>query len=188
MKNTIVAVMDVYRCFARRHPVCFICVNMVLVLLWVGVIMHFSGEDADVSGRRSSSILVGIIHAMSPSSEVTVNGYDYDPVLINAERVVRKIAHMIEYGILSILIRSLLFGFASLPRVFAYVLPVIGVACLGVVDEMNQRSIPGRYGSLFDVSVDITASVITMFIVYRLTERYRCLKRENNNPCVRTGS
>lgn len=181
--------MDVYRRFARRHPVRFICINTLLVLIWIGVIMHFSGEDADISGRRSSTILVGIIHAVSPSSTVTVNGYDYDSALINAERVVRKVAHMIEYGILSILIWSVMFGFRKLPRAFAYVVPVAAVFCLGIADEINQRSIPGRYGSLFDVCVDVIASIITVFVAYRLTLRYRRRKiRENNNPCVRNES
>ena len=185
MKDRIVSLMDAYRHFARRHPIRFICINIVLVLIWTGVIMHFSGEDADISGRRSSTILVGIIHAVSPSSGVTVNGYDYDMTLINAERVVRKIAHMIEYGILSILIWSVMFGFRKLPRVFAYVVPVAAVCCLGIVDEINQRSIPGRYGSLFDVCVDVTASLITVFVLYRLTLRYRRRKsRGNNNPCA----
>ena len=186
MKDRIVSLMDAYRCFARRHPIRFICAGIALTVLWMCVIMHFSGEDADISGRRSSTILVGIIHAVSPSSDITVNGYDYDTALINAEKVVRKVAHMIEYGILSLLIWSVMFGFRKLPRIFAYIVPVVAVAALGAVDEMNQRSIPGRYGSLFDVCVDITASVTAVFIAYRLTLRYRRRKiRENNNPSVR---
>ncbi len=168
--------MDAYRRYARRHPLRFIGINLILVVLWVGVIMHFSGENADISGGRSARLLVGLVNTVAPSANVTMDNYKSMNALFNAEKVIRKLAHMIEYSVLSILIWSVCFGFRKMPRKYAYILPVIFTASLAVIDERNQTTISGRYGSWFDVCVDITASIITVILAYRLTRRYRALK------------
>lgn len=168
--------MDAYRRYARRHPLRFIGINLILVALWVGVIMHFSGENADISGGRSARLLVGLVNTVVPSANVTMDNYKSMDALFNAEKVIRKLAHMIEYSVLSILIWSVCFGFRKMPRKYAYILPVIFTASLAVIDERNQTTISGRYGSWFDVCVDITASIITVILAYRLTRRYRALK------------
>ncbi len=168
--------MDAYRRYARRHPLHFIGINLILVVLWVGVIMHFSGENADISGGRSARLLVGLVNTVAPSANVTMDNYKSMDALFNAEKVIRKLAHMIEYSVLSILIWSVCFGFRKMPRKYAYILPVIFTASIAVIDERNQTTISGRYGSWFDVCVDITASIITVILAYRLTRRYRALK------------
>lgn len=179
--------MDAYRRFARRHPLRFICICAVLVICQVVIIWHFSGENADISGNRSSSILIGLAGVFAPSANVTKDAIDASETLINCERVVRKCAHMTEYAILTILIWSLLFGIKKLPRRYAYIIPVVFVACLGILDEANQTRIDGRYGSWFDVCVDITASMITVYLAYRLTKRYRRkMDPANTNPPSRT--
>ena len=185
----IYKMMDAYRQFARKHPIRFITINLILVVVWTAVIMGFSGENADVSGDRSAKILVGIVNVISPDSNVTLENYeacpDSFPFLQNSERVVRKAAHMTEYGLLAFLIFSFLFGFRDLERKYSYILPVIGVAALGTVDEINQTRVAGRYGSLFDVCVDVTAAVIAALIARHLTLRYRSrLLRQNMDPHV----
>ncbi len=175
--------MDAYRRFARRHPLRFICISVLLVICQVAIIWHFSGENSDISGNRSSSILIGLAGVFAPSANVTKDAIDASETLINCERVVRKSAHMAEYALLTILIWSALFGIRKLPRRYAYIIPVIFVACLGILDEMNQTRIDGRYGSWFDVCVDVTASILTVYLAYRLTKRYRRAKSpENTNP------
>ena len=84
-------------------------VNTVLIILWVAVIMRFSGENADISGPRSSGIIIGIINAVAPSANVTAENYKSIGYLYTAEKVVRKLAHMTEYGILTFFIFSLRF-------------------------------------------------------------------------------
>lgn len=181
--------MDAYRLYARRHPIRFICINTILVICWVFVIMRFSGEEADISGARSSKILVGIVNVLAPSADVTLDNYESVAYLHNSEKVVRKVAHMIEYGILTVLIWSVLFGFRDLSRSYAYILPVVFVALLGIIDEKNQTTVSGRYGSWFDVSVDIAASIIVVTLLYHLTRRYRRRKmRENKSRLDRSGS
>ena len=177
--------MDAYRTYARRHPIRFIGINLILVLLWITVIMGFSGESADISGDRSARVLVGIVNVIAPDANVTLDNYEEDPRLHNSERVVRKLAHMTEYGLLAFLLFSFLFGFRDLDRKYAYIVPVVFVACLGTIDEINQTRVAGRYGSLFDVCVDVAAAVIAVLIARRLTLRYRSLSlRQSKDPHV----
>ena len=169
-------ILDAWRRFARRHPLRFIAVYTVLVVCQIALIMRFSGEDADISGARSSRILVGIVNVVAPSADITLDNYETVPALHNSEKVVRKLAHFIEYGILTLFIWSLLFGFRDLPRKYAYIVPVITVALLGAFDERHQKVVPGRYGSWFDVCVDVFAAIVTVTIAYRLTRNYRAQK------------
>ncbi len=172
--------MDAYRRYARRHPLRFIGINLILVILWVCVIMHFSGENADISGARSAKILVGLVNTVAPSANVTMDNYKAVGALFSAEKVIRKLAHMAEYALLSLLIWSVCFGLRNLPRKYAYVIPVVFTAVLAVIDEKNQTTITGRYGSWFDVCVDITAAFITVTLAYLLTKRYRRLHSRRN--------
>ncbi|MCR5673222.1 MAG: VanZ family protein [Lachnospiraceae bacterium] len=169
-------ILDAWRRFARRHPLRFIAIYTVLVLCQIMLIVRFSGEDADLSGARSSRILVGIVNVVAPSSDITLDNYKTVPALFNSEKVVRKLAHFIEYGILALFIWSLLFGFRDLPRKYAYIVPVTVVALLGTFDEIHQKAVPGRYGSWFDVCVDVFAAIVTVMIAYRLTRNYRAKK------------
>lgn len=181
--NSVMKILDAYRRFARRHPLRFIGICSILIIIWMAVIMRFSGESADISGNRSARMLVGIVNTVAPSADITLDNYEQIPALHNSERVVRKAAHMIEYGILTALIWSLLFGFRDLPRKYSYIFPVIIVFCLGIIDEKNQTTIEGRYGSWFDVCVDTVSAIIIVCLARYLTDRYRRQKmiRKNNN-------
>ena len=180
--KVFVRITDAYRRFARSHPVFFIITNMILVLAWTFVIMRFSGESADISGPRSAKIVVGIVNTVAPSANVTLENYELVPWLHNSERVVRKLAHMAEYSVLTLLIWALLFGFYNLPRKYVNAIPVIATFILGMIDEKKQTTIAGRYGSWFDVCVDTAAAILTVIVIDRLTKRYRRLKKESNNP------
>lgn len=183
--SKVIAFLDTYRRFARRHPLRFIGISIISVCVWVAVIMRFSGENADVSGNRSARVLVGIINAVAPGADVTLDNYEQVPALHNSEKVVRKLAHMFEYGILTALVWSLLFGFRNLPRKYSYIVPVVFVFCLGVIDEKRQSGIEGRYGSWFDVCVDTVAAIVIVLAVRYVTNLYRRRKiRENNSPHV----
>ena len=181
--NAVMKIMDAYRRFARRHPLRFIGTCIILICVWTVVIMKFSGENADISGNRSARVLVGIVNAVAPSADITLDNYEQVLALHNCEKVVRKFAHMIEYGILTALIWSLFFGFRDLPRKYSYIFPVVIVLALGIIDEKNQTTIEGRYGSWFDVCVDTAAAIIIVALAHHLTNSYRRQKmiRKNNN-------
>ena len=175
----MISIMDAYRRFARRYPLRFIWINIILVFVWAGVIMMFSGEDAEVSGSRSAQILVNIVNVVAPSADVTLENYESIEALQNLERVIRKLAHMTEYGILASLLWAVFFGFRELPRKFAYVIPILGVMIFGSFDEKKQTTVSGRFGSWTDVCIDMLGAAIAVFIIYRLTLCYRRAKSKN---------
>ena len=179
--KAFVAVMDACRRFARRRPVPFVCINIILVILWVLVIMSFSDENAYISGGRSARLLVGLVNIFNPSADITLENYDSIEALDNCEKVIRKLAHMFEYGILSALVWSALFGIPRFERRFANIIPVVFAGLIVIIDEKNQTSVEGRYGSWFDVCVDMLGAVIALFVIYHLIRRYRALKREMNS-------
>ncbi len=181
--------MDAYRNFARRNPAVFITFNLIFSILWISVIMGFSGEDADISGLRSARILVGLINTIAPEADVTLDNYESLEALENSEKVIRKTAHMIEYGVLAFFVWAVLFGFADLRRRYAYIIPVIFSAAVGALDERHQTAVRGRYGTWIDVCVDAAGAVIAVFTAYALTKRYRDLKRMlDRDPGLRASS
>ena len=175
-------VMDAYRLFARKYPVLFIGINLMLICLWISVIMGFSSENDEVSGGRSARILVGLVNVIAPSADVTLKNYESLEALQNTEKALRKAAHMFEYGVLAMLVWAVMFGFRDLPRRYAYIMPVLAVICVGSIDEKNQTTVTGRTGSWVDVCVDAAGALIAVFIAYRLTKMYRDLKRRQDRP------
>ncbi len=179
-----VVVLDVYRRFARSHPVSFICINLIFVILWINTIMWFSGENAEISGGRSAQILVSIVNAVDPDANVTLENYESIVALDNCEKVIRKLAHMFEYGVLAFLVCATSFGFRNLPRRYACIASVLFAGVVGIADERNQTVTDGRYGSWVDVCIDMLGAAIAVMIVYHLTIRYRRRKRKTNNHPV----
>lgn len=64
-----------------------------------------------------------------------------------------KLAHVLEYGILGLLIAWAAAGRIEGPRLFPLLLAA-GLA-VAVVDEMIQRRTPGRVSSPFDIAADL---------------------------------
>ncbi|MCR5687854.1 MAG: VanZ family protein [Lachnospiraceae bacterium] len=169
-----VRIADAYRIFARKHPIAFTGISLILAVMWATVIVRFSREDADISGARSAKIIVGLANTVAPSADITLENYESVPFLHNSERVVRKLAHMTEYAILAVLEMSFLFGFRDLPRKYTYLFTVISTGVLAFIDEKKiQTMTEGRYGSWIDIGIDMLAAVIAVRLVYLLTGKYR---------------
>ena len=79
--------------------------------------------------------------------------------------ILKKAAHMIEYGILaSLLWRALSRGQGSLSRsawVTAFVVSVLYAAS----DEYHQTFVPGRNGTPVDVGLDTVGALIALLVV-----------------------
>jgi VanZ family protein len=87
--------------------------------------------------------------------------------------ILKKAAHMIEYGILaSLLWRALSRGQGSLSRsawVTAFVVSVLYAAS----DEYHQTFVPGRNGTPVDVGIDTVGALIALLIVGSLGRKER---------------
>jgi VanZ family protein len=87
--------------------------------------------------------------------------------------ILKKAAHMIEYGILSFLLsRALSQGQGTLSRsalVTAFVVSVLYAAS----DEYHQTFVLGRNGNLVDVGFDTVGSLVALLVVGSLGRKGR---------------
>ena len=77
--------------------------------------------------------------------------------LANYDFFLRKIVHMVEFGVLAILWKQLLSSY-SWSGVFAFI--------YAISDEVHQHFVPTRYGSPRDIVID-TVGIIVALCVYK---------------------
>jgi VanZ family protein len=130
----------------------------ITVVAWMLVIFIFSSQGHDVSSGQSNSIVQAIhttVHLSVP------------------EMIVRKIAHIILYFVLGIL----LYRVVSIYTVHRYT--ILAVSALiafvyAISDELHQLLIAGRSAQISDVLLDTAASitgVLVLVFVYRKVAR-----------------
>lgn len=140
------------------------------MLLFMGVIFSFSAKTAAESSQSSNAIV-----------EVLMNEHLLGGVVKNPDKtretlsfLVRKAAHMAEFGVLAALALYWLSSFL-LPYKKHCVLAVLIAACYAASDEFHQRFVPGRSGELRDVMIDTAGAVLG--ILFLSLVRYLVLKR-----------
>lgn len=130
--------------------------------LWLLVIWGNSLQTAAESSQRSLGVLAFLMPLIS------LLGISEDLM----HTLVRKLAHMAEFGIL-----GMLWVAALLPKTGKCFKRVCGcgLICLGAaaVDETIQLFVPGRSGELLDVSIDFAGSVLGIAFVILLMRIFR---------------
>ena len=118
-----------------------------LSALWMAVIFIMSAMPGDVSGEQSGTI-VRILLWLFPGAREAI------PML---EFLVRKAAHMTEYGVLFLLYRwALSLGGVRRAGIAALVMTV----CYAATDEFHQMFTPDRGPSPVDVMIDGCGALI----------------------------
>ncbi len=138
----------------------------VLAVVWMIMIFCFSAqpgdESADMSGSVSymiASIASGIFHL----------GWEETKILEVAELMgypIRKLAHMTEFGILSLLIYGATAEYKALRKGKRRWLTALLMTFLYAgTDEIHQIFVEGRYGCFTDVLIDTSGAVIALGIL-----------------------
>ena len=136
----------------------FQCLAWLLVILWMGLIFSFSGQTAEVSGEISSSTTAKIIAQIYPGFD-SLSPDEQAEIIDTAEHLVRKIAHLCEYFILSaLLVFALLFN-VFLPTNRA-ILAVLISLVYAATDEIHQLFVSGRACRLSDILIDTCGAAI----------------------------
>lgn len=145
------------------------------LLIWMGVI--FSASADTQSTQRSSRLIEPFLRWLWP---------EIPPQKIEAVRwLVRKAAHMTEYGILAWLCwRALRRPVRGDVRPWSW--RIAGCALLAVVlyaatDEWHQSFVPNRTGALLDVMIDTAGGVAGLGVVWLLARRGRNQFRMTND-------
>jgi VanZ family protein len=102
--------------------------------------------------------LMGVIFALSAQPDLSSGLGTFDVIL-------RKLAHMAEYGLLLFLLwrplRELAAGRSALVAAF-----VIGIA-YAASDEWHQSFVEGRHGTPVDVGIDAVGMALAAFLILR---------------------
>lgn len=152
-------------------------VAILLILFCLGMIFLFSGQDGPSSDSLSTQVTV-VITRLATGETPDV----HSSAFARAHRIVRKIAHATEYGMLAASCALLTHTFPLATRrrfLFA------GVACLptAALDEYLQTFHPGRNGSPVDVCIDMLGACAALLLVFLLTR----LLRKRRQKCVKHG-
>jgi VanZ family protein len=129
-------------------------------LLWAAFIFYLS--TATFGQDTSQSLLTGAVAflhvTLSPAAFATVH------------EVCRKLAHLAEYGILSLLL------YRSLPTPGGgerqrALWSVLAAAAYSLTDESHQLFVPGRHASIVDCAIDSTGAALAVLLALGYTVR-----------------
>ncbi|MCH1960620.1 VanZ family protein [Romboutsia hominis] len=137
---------------------------LALAVLWMGIIFYMSNQPANISTVQSD----GVINILSG---VPVLGNVMDVLILNgtASFVVRKSAHMLSYGLLSVLLfMSIYDNYKSINK--TSIISLIITFLYACSDEFHQTFITGRSGEFRDVLVDSTGAIIFLLIIILITK------------------
>jgi len=125
-------------------------------ILWSAVVMSASTDL--FSGANTGSVLGHVVvwllgHSVLPSTLDTLNF------------VIRKSAHLTEYGILSALSFRALRGQQELWKPRWAGGAILLAACLASIDEIHQTFVPSRTGTWHDVVLDAAGATVAQILI-----------------------
>jgi VanZ family protein len=118
-------------------------------LLWMATIAWFS--TAQFSAENTGSVLTPLFRWLIP--------YATEPQLAALHAVIRKAAHITEYGILAALWFVALTRERGLSRRRASWIALLVAIGWAVLDELHQATVPGRTASAIDVAIDTVGAL-----------------------------
>ena len=154
-----------------------IIISTVIVLLITAFVFTNSLENRDESIKSSNKVL----EFLKPFLRLFV-----DVENIDVSKLVRKIAHFVEYFLLAIGVSGLVYFIYKSRCVRVYGVALFYVLLIAVLDETVQLFV-GRFSSLLDVILDFFASLIgflfSIVLLMLLSKVKRSLneKRRNSN-------
>lgn len=126
---------------------------IILSCIWMLYIFYMSHQVGTVSSNSSSYI----VEIMNQFINIPTS------LVYTLETIVRKIAHVSEYAILTLLIFKSLQSYKKIPIYTYTLLLAVSYAC---TDEIHQSFIPGRTALFTDVLID-SIGIILMLVFLR---------------------
>ena len=136
-------------------------VFLILTVLWMAVIYGFSGSDGEKSKSQSREISEKIALTIEPDYEIPERLIKGE-FMTNVITAVRKSAHLIVFTVLgalsyctagTIVLKS---GGVFKPALFSVPFSIL----YAVSDEIHQRFVEGRFGTVRDVCIDSAGVLI----------------------------
>ncbi|MDO4805482.1 MAG: VanZ family protein [Lachnospiraceae bacterium] len=130
----------------------------VPAIIWMIVIFRLSGQVGKVSSSLSFKVTAKIVYII----ELVRRGDNADAVMIamKLHPIIRKLAHMAEYGILYILLALSFLASTRATRAMAYA--VIMSAIYAGLDEFHQSFVADRSAQVTDVCIDMAGVLMAV--------------------------
>ena len=146
-------------------------IKLILIVLWMFVIFYFSAQAGDESASISNRVVIKIAETIHHH---TLSNTEKEKFIENFSLTVRKLAHMIEYFILAILIYIFLREFYPKDK-YLFLLVILLAVFYALTDEIHQLFVPGRYGSIIDVLIDSMGALFGTLMCFNY--RHKILKK-----------
>lgn len=138
----------------------------ILAIVWMCIIFGFSAQTKEESGAVSESVTYHMVSSTRTFFHLDISDERVKEIADTIEGFVRKMAHMTEYGVLSVLLFIWLGQWEmSLLRRGGTASGAAGV--YAATDEIHQLFVAGRSGRFSDVCID-TAGAILGIVVFLL--------------------
>lgn len=142
------------------------------IILWILVIscmitiFAFSSQEADTSGKTSSSFIEAFIRFFDTDNSLSLQ--QMEKIVADMTHIVRKCAHFSVYALLGFLIAMLLSQY-KIQGIRQLIFSVIWAFLYACSDEFHQTLVKGRSGELRDVVIDTTGALCGALLVILLT-------------------
>ncbi len=148
-----------------------IILKLILIILWMFVIFHFSAQAGDESASISNRVVIKIAETIHHH---TLSNTEKEVFIEKFSLVVRKTAHLVEFLILAILIYLFLIELYPKDK-YLFILVVLLTVFYALTDEIHQLFVPGRYGSIIDVLIDSMGALFGTLMCFNY--RHKILKK-----------
>ena len=139
----------------------------ILLISLMILIFFFSNTPANKSSNQSGKVVNIIINVIEKVTNKNYNDLEREELKNKISLPVRKIAHFTLYFTLGILFFLLLkqYNIELKKIVIISLLCCIFYAC---TDEFHQLFVPGRVGTIKDVSIDTAGTILGITIVLKI--------------------
>lgn len=141
----------------------------VLAIVWMCIIFAFSAQTKEESGEVSHSVTYQMVNSTSIFFHLGLSEERVQEIANAIEGFVRKMAHMTEYGILSVLI-FIWIGQWEMSLLRRGGTASGAAAVYAATDEIHQLFVPGRSGRFTDVCIDSAGAVLGVLVFVLLVK------------------
>lgn len=132
---------------------------VILILLNMGMIFHFSAEDAAESTQTSQVVVDTVVDNVIPDFDEKPKE-EQQSIRAETSHILRKMAHMLEFGLLGLSCFLLLLTWRG--GLFIKWAASLGFTLLyAISDEVHQHFVDGRGPAFTDVMIDVSGALIT---------------------------
>ncbi len=158
----------------------------ILAIVWMCVIFALSAQGKEESGAVSESFTYSVVSSTNFFFHLDMDNARVKEVATAIEGFVRKVAHMVEYGILSVLLYIWL---GQWPMHFLRRWgTAFGAATIyAATDEIHQLFVPGRAGRFSDVCIDgmgAILGIVVLVLVVKMVTAIRVLRKKREERIV----